>query len=248
MKSGKENGKEMKLNEEDILPLYKQLSETIGNDILSGEYPEGSRLPSEAELSKYYQVSRITVRAALKELAEADLVVRKQGKGTFVGKKKLSRDLSTANSFTQACLEMNRIPGARLISSSLEPATEADCEFFRLPYDTQLVCLRRLRYASGIPMSVEEDRFPIRYSFLLNEDMNNISLLDLLREKYNITFHDIHRTIEVVYAPGHIAKLLNCSTRTPMMYIVSTGLETMSNMPGQRSLQYIIGENFKLTI
>lgn len=238
----------MKLNEEDILPLYKQLMETIGNDIMSGKYPEGSRLPSETELSKYYQVSRITVRAALKELAEAELIVRKQGKGTFVGKKKLSRNLSTANSFTQACLEMDRVPGAQLISSRLEPATEADCEFFRLPADAQVVCLRRLRYANGIPMSVEEDRFPIRYSFLLNEDMNNISLLDLLSDKYNITFYDVHRTIEVVYAPNHIAKLLNCTTKTPMMYIVSTGLEVMSSMPGQRSLQYIIGENFKLTI
>ena len=97
-------------------------------------------------------------------------------------------------------------------------------------------------------MSVEEGRFPIRYSFLLNEDMNNISLPDLLREKYNIIFYDIHGTIEVVYAPGHIAKLLNCGIKTPMMYIVSTGLEVMSSMPGQRSLHYIIGENFKLTI
>lgn len=238
----------MKLNEQDAQPLYKQLVQALKDDINSGKYPEGSRLPSEQELSALYQVSRITVRSALKELSEQAMVVRKQGKGTYVGPKKLKRNLSLATSFTQACREMGKKPGAKMVSAGLEEATQADREALDLPEGAEVVCLRRLRYADGVPISVEEDRFPARYAFLLDEDLEDTSLLDLLEKKYDITFYDVHRTIELVYAPHPIAKLLDCPGRTPMLYIISTALEVRSNAPGQRSLQYIIGENFKFYV
>ena len=238
----------MKLKEQDAQPLYKQLVQAIQEGIQAGEYPEGSRLPSEQELSSLYQVSRITVRAALKELAADELVVRKQGKGTFVGRKKLKRNLSLATSFSKACREMGRVPGARMLFSGLEPATEADRAALKLPEGGQVVCLRRLRFADGVPISVEEDRFPPRYEFLLQEDLTDRSLLELLERKYDITFFNVHRTIELVYAPHPISKYLNCTGNTPLLYIVSEGLEARTELPGQRSLQYILGENFKLYI
>ena len=238
----------MVLNEQDALPLYKQLVEAIREGIQSGRHPEGSRLPSEQELSSIYQVSRITVRAALKELAADGLVVRMQGKGTYVGKAKLKRNLSLATSFSNACRDMGRVPGAKMLFSGMENATEADIISLKLPEGSQLVCLRRLRFADGVPISVEEDRFPPRYEFLLSEDLTDRSLLELLEKKYGITFYNVHRSIELVYAPHDIAQLLECTGKTPLMYIVSEGLETGTNLPGQRSLQYILGENFKFYI
>ena len=234
----------MQLRAQDAQPLYKQLAQAIQRSIQSGEYPEGSRLPSEQELSELYHVSRITVRTALKELADAELVIRKQGKGTFVGKKKFKRNLSLATSFSEACRDMGRVPGAKLLFSGMEPATEADCAALQLSPGDKVVCLRRLRYADSVPVSVEEDRFPERYSFLLDADLTDRSLLDLLREKYGIYFYDIHRCIELVYAPHSIAQLLNLPHKTPMLYIISTGLDNQTNQPGQRSLQYIVGEDF----
>ena len=92
----------MKLDGQNAKPLYMQLLHELQKDIVLGKYPTNSRLPSEQELSEEYQVSRVTVRAALKELTEMSLVVRKQGKGTFVMPQKLSRDLSLATSFSAA--------------------------------------------------------------------------------------------------------------------------------------------------
>lgn len=234
----------MKLKTQDAQPLYKQLVQAIQRSIQSGEYPEGSRLPSEQELSELFHVSRITVRTALKELADAEIVIRKQGKGTFVGKKKFKQNLSLAISFSEACREMGRVPSAKLLFSGLEPATDADCDVFQITPNDQVVCLRRLRYADSIPVSVEEDRFPIRYSFLLGEDLTNCSLLELLREKYGIYFHDVHRRIELVYASHSIAQLLNVPHKTPLLYIVSNGSDSLTNQPSQISLNYIIGEDF----
>lgn len=64
--------------------LPKQLARTLGERIAAGEWPAGTRLPSEQSLASQYGVSRSTVRTALRTLAEAGAVRVRQGTGTFV--------------------------------------------------------------------------------------------------------------------------------------------------------------------
>ena len=59
----------MKLEEGGLTPLYQQVMEDLKDDIERGKYPAGCRIPSEAELSQMYSVSRITVRRAVSELS-----------------------------------------------------------------------------------------------------------------------------------------------------------------------------------
>lgn len=68
-------------------PLYVQLMNEVEKSILSGAYQPGDKLMTEAEMAKTYGVSLITVRKAIGSLTEKGLVVRRQGKGTFVAKK-----------------------------------------------------------------------------------------------------------------------------------------------------------------
>ena len=72
----------LKLNSS--VPLYEQLMNAIRADIERGVFKSGSKMPSEAELEEQYKVSRITVRRAIKELCDEDILVKKQGLGTFV--------------------------------------------------------------------------------------------------------------------------------------------------------------------
>lgn len=78
----------MKLNNASSLPLYEQLMINIKDEMDKGVYKAGDRIPNEAELCDLYSVSRITVRRAIQELVEEGLLERKQGKGTFVSRKK----------------------------------------------------------------------------------------------------------------------------------------------------------------
>lgn len=64
-------------------PLYEQLKNAIRKEIDEKKYSSGDRMPSEAELEKLYNVSRITVRRAIKELCDEEVLVRRQGKGTL---------------------------------------------------------------------------------------------------------------------------------------------------------------------
>ena len=64
--------------------LHKQVENALRQEIESGIWAVGDRIPSEAQLSEKYGVSRVTVRNAISRLVEDGLLVRLQGKGTFV--------------------------------------------------------------------------------------------------------------------------------------------------------------------
>lgn len=65
-------------------PKYVQIQNYILQKIESGEYAAGDKIPSEIELARRFDVSRLTVNTAVKELANSGIVERVQGKGTFV--------------------------------------------------------------------------------------------------------------------------------------------------------------------
>lgn len=65
-------------------PLYQQIKALITQSLVAGEWKPGEIIPSEMELAARFKVSQGTVRKAIDELAAENLVVRRQGKGTFV--------------------------------------------------------------------------------------------------------------------------------------------------------------------
>jgi GntR family transcriptional regulator len=65
-------------------PLYQQIKGLILQSLQAGEWKPGEAIPSEMELAARFRVSQGTVRKAIDELAAENLVVRRQGKGTFV--------------------------------------------------------------------------------------------------------------------------------------------------------------------
>ena len=79
------------LQQNTSVPLYRQLKDKILSDISSGKLAEGEKIPTEIELSELYNISRITVRNAVKELVAEGYLVKKQGKGTFVCLPKIER-------------------------------------------------------------------------------------------------------------------------------------------------------------
>ena len=101
-------------------PLYQQLMARLKNDILAGVYPSGARIPSEQLLCETYGVSRVTVRKAMLDLVQEGLLVRRQGKGTFVADERIQRDLLQITSFSAACRQNGHCAGTKVISAGLE--------------------------------------------------------------------------------------------------------------------------------
>ena len=76
------------LNKNDRKPLYQQIIESIESAILSGKLHPGEKLPSERDMSHFFNVNRSTVVRAMEELHDRNIVIRKVGSGTFVNPQK----------------------------------------------------------------------------------------------------------------------------------------------------------------
>ena len=68
------------------VPFHYQLRKLLEQQIETGRWPQGDRLPSEPSLSEYYRVSRATVRQALHALEQEGLIRKEKGRGAFVNR------------------------------------------------------------------------------------------------------------------------------------------------------------------
>ena len=132
------------------IPLYQQVIDIIKNEINSGAYKAGERIPNEFELAESYKVGRVTVRRAIEELVQQGYLTKRQGKGTFVNAPKLKRKIrqkDDVQSFSDACRVNGMEPGARVISRKILPADSTEAQFFGVPVGTDLICVERVRTA-----------------------------------------------------------------------------------------------------
>ncbi|WP_297389798.1 GntR family transcriptional regulator [Acidiferrobacter sp.] len=87
-----------------IRPLYIQLKERIRSDILNGTYTTHAQMPSESEMVQMFNVSRTTVRQALRDLQTEGLIFKIPGKGSFVTRPKAVQELVSLQGFGEAMI------------------------------------------------------------------------------------------------------------------------------------------------
>lgn len=117
-----------KLSLDSDVPLYNQLVAIIKRHISAGILVPGDLLPSESELCKALSISRSTVRQAIGALESEGLVVRRQGKGTFVAEPKVHRKTERVYSFTAEMTAMGLTPSSDLIEFTVITPTTGYCK------------------------------------------------------------------------------------------------------------------------
>ena len=225
-------------------PLYRQLMQRIRADIASGVYPVHSRIPSEAELTEAYQVSRVTVRKALAELTREGLLRRMQGKGTFVCVPRIQKSLREITSFHEACRVMGCVPGTRVISAQVIPAQDDVRESLRLTGE-EAVEIIRLRTADGEPVMLETNCFPMAYASLLEADLTG-SLYQLLGRQDAEAHSGVHE-ISLCYATAQQARLLDVETDAALLRLDQV-IYDQHGAPLHTSHQVIRGDRFTFRI
>jgi GntR family transcriptional regulator len=201
-------------------PLYQQIYELLRGKIVAGEWHPGDTLPSEAELTEQYQVSRATVRQALEELVSDGLIYRQQGRGTFVAPPTVEQGLVRIVSFTDDMRQRGLEPGTKLISAELMTATETLARRLELEPGDALARIERLRLADGEPMSVEISFLVHRYCpGILAQDYTRNSLRRMLETRYAIRITSARQTIHAVNATEEMAAVLDIPPQTALLYI-----------------------------
>lgn len=235
------------LNQDAMTPLYVQLMEEVEKNINGGIYKPGDKIMTEAEMSKEYGVSLITVRKAIGSLMEKGLVVRKQGKGTFVTKPKFARNMKKLQSFSEMCEQMGVVPGAKMLENRLIPADVKTAGRLGIDSGSNVVYISRLRYADQEPVQIERSFFPLKYAFLLEAKFDDNSLFDYLREKAGAEVASSEKMIELCRATAEEAALLDVKKGDYLLFVRSTAYDK-SGEPMYAGIQIINGDRFALYV
>lgn len=235
------------LKQDAITPLYVQLMEELETSIRNGVYKPGDKIMTEAEMAKEYGVSLITVRKAVGPLMEKGLVVRKQGKGTFVTKPKYSRNMKKLQSFTEMCEQMGVKPGAQVLENRLIMADKKVADRLGIEPGSNVVYISRLRLADGEPVQVEKSYFPLKYAFLLEEDLNNGSMFECLKEKAGAKVASSEKMIELCRATAEEAALMDVKKGDYLLFVKSTAYDE-NGEPMYAGIQLINGDRFSLYV
>lgn len=140
--------------------LYYQLREKLAKKIASHEWKPGEKIPSEAELCDIYNVSRITVRKAIEDLARSGQLIKHQGKGTFVTNVSMDHKLSKFYSFSEELTRSGMTERAQVLSFDLVAAGDEVGEKLSMQKDEQVFMVKRLRMADEMPYTVEISYIP----------------------------------------------------------------------------------------
>jgi GntR family transcriptional regulator len=155
----------------------------------------GTAIPSERQLSADFGVSRLTVRAALDELAREGYLVRRRGSGTYVQQPKISQEL-TMTSFSEDMRRRGMVPGSRTLSLRRELAGARLGRFLNVSPGTEIVVVKRLRLADGVSMAIETLHIPATVVPGLRAGDLEGSFYELLRSRYGIEIASATQTIE----------------------------------------------------
>ena len=163
----------MAINKEYSTPLYQQLVDSVKAQIRDGILKEDDRLGSEQDISREYNVSRITVRKAFEILADEGYVTKRQGIGTFVSARKLNNfNEGQMRGFTEMCIKDGKVPSSELISAGWVSNLPSISHHLHVPEEEPILRVLRVRKCDGVHVMVEDGYFPKRFSYLMSEIMD----------------------------------------------------------------------------
>ena len=160
------------------------------------EMEVGEAIPSERQLSAELGISRLTLRAALDDLAREGYVVRRRGAGTFVSEPKIAQEL-TMTSFTDDMRRRGLRPASKTLELRVSPAGARLGRLLRVSPSEPVVIASRLRLADGESMAIETVHVREKHVPGLTErDLEEQSFYELLKDRYGIVIVGGEQTIE----------------------------------------------------
>ena len=202
-----------KLSLETDIPLYYQLVNIIKRNITAGTLKPGDILPSESEMCKNFDISRSTVRQAVSMLEDEGLVVRKQGRGTYVAQPKVHRKTQQLYSFTSEMSSLGLTPSSTLIDFEVIDPTPDIVKVLELSgSDTKVYRFTRIRNVDGVPLILETSFYPqFIYPKLTRELLQTHSFYSLLYE-VGIVPASAEDSYEAVMMSRKEAEMLGCKS------------------------------------
>ena len=200
-------------------PLYRQVKAIFVRRLVDGVWAPGASLPSEGQLAAEIGVSQGTVRKALDELAAENLLVRRQGRGTFVAEHDERRILFQFFKLVHDDGE-RRFPDSTVLGFETGEADAGECKALDLASGAGVIRIRRLRAFEGKPIILETLSLPQRVfpGLETNSAIPN-NLYSLYAERYGVTIAHARERLKAVALSQVEAELLGTVPGTPALRI-----------------------------
>ena len=216
------------------IAMHRQLAQHLRDAITTGVYKQGDRIATEQELSQTYGVSRITARQAVIQLVSESLLVRRQGKGTFVTARPVKHDLVELHGFFDELVARGVNPEIQLLEFSKQAAPARVSE--KLQSDNnQVTYWKRLYCRNGEPFAVAWVYLApqlVGVTRALAEKHTSYHIIESLRQ-LKIAHADI--SIRAQLSDTKTRKLLRMPPGTPLI-----ALERVSYLADNTPIEYAL--------
>ncbi|HHA2008674.1 GntR family transcriptional regulator [Enterobacter quasimori] len=142
-------------------PMYRQIADALREKINAGELKPGDALPTESSLQEAFNVSRVTVRQALKLLTEEQIVESIQGSGTYVKEERVNYDIYQLTGFYEKLADRNVDTHSEVSIFEVLKADAKLAEKLNLSHDDKVWHVKRVRFIKQKPVNLEETWMPL---------------------------------------------------------------------------------------
>lgn len=211
-----------KLKKGSGIPLYIQLKEQL-KSYIQANFVAGDMIPVESELETMFQVSRITVRKAIDELVDEQIVVKRQGRGTFVLAPKITQSTNRLYTWTEEMESQGRRPETKQLEVLEISPSRKLMQQLQLSPKEKVVAIKRVRLANGEPIAIMINylRSSIVPGFC-EQGLQSESLYQDLDKRYGVRFHEADELVSARQATDLEALTLGMEPDSAVLHILRT--------------------------
>lgn len=201
-------------------PAYLKVYRGLKSEIQKGTYPASSFLPKESRLEEMYNVSRTTVRKAVKMLSEEGFLKVRQGCGTIVCDYKAKQNYNSVTSVTESLRKKGYVVTTGNMMIDIIEATDSLAEELEVPFHSKLARVQRLQLADGDPVTIMENYIP--YSLVPGIEGYHgkfVALYQFLEDTYQIKIDSTADKISASSADFMEAQVLHVEPKEALLEI-----------------------------
>ena len=214
----------IKLDHSSPVPLYYQASQALEQAIEDGRLPRGSKLDSELDLAEQLGISRPTMRAALKQLVDKGLLIRRRAIGTVVATQPVRRAIALTSLYDDL-KESGREPRTRVLNFEETPCPPEIAEQLGLGPNAPVLRFDRLRVVDSDPIALMHNFVPVGLLEIEREDLERTGLYDLFRQS-GISPHVATQRVGARKAGAEEAELLEIEPGDPVLTMTRIAYDT----------------------
>ncbi len=205
------------------IPLHKQISNWLRQQIEVGSLKKNEKLPSENELSDTFGVSRVTVRRALQTLENEQLIYPCQGLGSFVSDHRTHQSFAQLKDFSEELSGSGLKASSKVVSLEQEKVSKEVASYLNVKENSIIVKLERVRLGNGQPIAYDVTWLPVFYGQLIEGfDLEETTIFKILENEFEIPIEKGCYRLEATHADATLSSHLDVREHTPLLLINRT--------------------------